>query len=287
MSIQYREFTFASSEGLQLFCREYAPEAPAGTVLCLPGLTRNSRDFEKLARRLAARYRVLTPDFRGRGRSQWDSNPANYHPGVYAQDVLQLIGQHASGRAGLIGTSLGGLVSMLLAAYVPATVACTVLNDVGPEIGAAGVARISGYVGRRASLGSWEEAAAQAKANYAVAFPDFTDEDWRAYARASYREDASGAIVADYDPKIGDALRSGGPGTPGDVWALWAQLRQVPILAVRGATSDVLTEATFDRMLAEKPDLMRVTVPGRGHPAMLDEPAVTAALDAFLARHLA
>lgn len=286
MSIQYREFTFASPEGLQLFCREYAPAAAAATVLCLPGLTRNSRDFEKLARRLAARYRVLTPDFRGRGRSQWDPSPANYNPGMYAQDVLQLIGQHTNGRVGLIGTSLGGLVSMLLGAHVPAAVACIVLNDVGPEIGAVGRARILAYAGHIRSLASWQEAAAEVKTNYAIAFPDFDDADWLAYARASYRESPAGGIVADYDPKIGDTLRSGSPAAPGDAWAVWAQLRRVPVLAVRGATSDVLTEAIFERMLAEKPDLIRVTVPGRGHPAMLDEPAAIAALEAFLPGHL-
>lgn len=287
MNIRYREFTCPASDGLQLFCREYTSASAAGTVLCLPGLTRNSRDFEALARRLATRHRVLTPDLRGRGRSQWDTNPANYEPGMYAQDMLQLIGMHTDGRVGLIGTSLGGLVAMLLGAQVPAAIACIVLNDVGPGIGAAGRARIAAYAGRSHPHANWQDAVAETKTNSGGAFPEFTDADWLAYARAGYREDAAGHIVADYDPRIGDALRSGRTAVPVDLWEIWARLRSMPTLVVHGATSDVLTAATCERMQATKPDLACVTVPRRGHPARLDEPVALAALEAFLARHMA
>jgi pimeloyl-ACP methyl ester carboxylesterase len=284
MSARYRKLTWKSHDGLELFCREYAPAGePRGTVVALPGLTRNSRDFAPLAERLATRYRVLTPDLRGRGRSQWDPNPANYHPGIYYQDVLKLLAEQTQGQVALIGTSLGGMLSMFLAAGAPERVAGIVLNDIGPEVAPEGLARIGGYVGRRGAARTWAEAAAQAKANYAVALPDLTDENWLAYARASYREQPDGTIAPDYDPAIGDALRNG-PGTPTSFWPTWAQLARTPALAFRGETSDILSAATFDRMLAEKPDLLRVTVRGRGHVPLLNEPQVLEGLDPFLER---
>ena len=286
MNITCREFTFASPEGLALFCREFAPAAPRGTVLCLPGLTDNSRAFAALARRLASRYRVLTPDFRGRGRSQWDEDPGGYRAGVYYQDTLQLIGEHTSGRVALIGTSLGGMVSILLASQVPECIACVVLNDVGPEVAPAGLQRLAGYVGLEPAAASWSEAAARLQALHGAAFADFTDEDWLASAQNACREDASGRIVADYDPRIGAAFRAR-LNEPIDLWPFWAVLGDMPVLLLQAGLSDILTAATAERMLAVKPDLERITVPGRGHAPTLGEPLVTAALDTFLARHLA
>lgn len=286
MNITCREFTFASPEGLALFCREFAPAAPLGTVLCLPGLTDNSRAFAPLARRLADRYRVLTPDFRGRGRSQWDESPDGYRAGVYYQDMLQLIGEHASGRVALIGTSLGGMVSILLASQVPECIAGVVLNDVGPEVAPAGLRRIAGYVGLEPAVASWSEAAAHRQALHAAAFPDFTDADWLASAHSACREDASGSIVADYDPRIGAAFRAR-LNEPIDLWPFWAMMEGVPVLLLQAGLSDILIAATVERMLAVKPDLERVLVPNRGHAPTLEEPPVTAALDSFLARHLA
>jgi pimeloyl-ACP methyl ester carboxylesterase len=279
------EFTYTSADGLALFCREHSPQAPAGTVVCLPGLTRNSRDFTVLASHLADRYRVLTPDLRGRGRSQWDPNAANYHSGIYYQDVLKLLTEFTTGRVAIVGTSLGGILAMLLASTASQRVAGIVLNDVGPEVAPEGLARIRQYVGSSPAPDSWQEAAAQAKANYGQALPDLTDEQWRAYARASYREQADGRIIADYDPGIGDALRTAS-GTPADLWPLWPTVAAMPVLAIRGALSDILTAAIFDRMLREKPDLLRAEVPRRGHAPLLDEPEALKAIDSFLARTL-
>ena len=223
MTHAYREFTYLSNDGLSLFCREYGSLASAGTVVCLPGLTRNSRDFTPLAHYLARRYRVLTPDLRGRGFSQWDPQWSNYQPAVYYQDVLKLMTDEAREPVAIIGTSLGGILAMALGATAPDRVAGIVLNDVGPEVAAAGIARIGKYAGLRASPGNWSEAAAQVKANYGLAYPDFEDADWLEYAKASYRENAEGKVVADYDPKIGDALRAAS-GPPADLWATWAAL---------------------------------------------------------------
>jgi pimeloyl-ACP methyl ester carboxylesterase len=278
----YRELTYAAPDGLALFCREYSPGSAARTVVCLPGLTRNSRDFTPLANALSARYRVLTPDLRGRGNSQWDANIANYHPTVYSHDILRLLAAEVREPVAVIGTSLGGILAMSLAAMSPDCVAGIVLNDIGPELAAEGVARIRGYVGVRAAPGSWAEATAQVKANYGQAYPDFDDTDWLAYARASHREREDGRVVADYDPGIGAALRATSD-RPVNFWPVWAAI-QKPVLAVRGARSDLLSAATFDRMLAEKPDLVRIEVPNRGHVPLLNEPGVLAGIEAFLAR---
>jgi pimeloyl-ACP methyl ester carboxylesterase len=281
MSQTYRELMYTAPDGLSLFCREYAPANPRGTVVCLPGLTRNSRDFVAVAKRLAATYRVLTPDLRGRGNSQWDPKVANYHPTVYYHDVVKLLADEAPGRVAIIGTSLGGILAMSLAAHAPERIAGIVVNDVGPELAKEGVARIAGYVGVRAAPGSWSEAAAQVRANYGYAYPDFEEADWLAYAKASHREREDGTVVADYDPAIGDAMRATS-GRTFDLWPVWAMIR-VPALIVRGAKSDLLSVATYDRMLREKPELVRIEVPNRGHVPLLTEPGVPEAIDKFLA----
>jgi pimeloyl-ACP methyl ester carboxylesterase len=280
---QYHEFTYRSADGLKLFCREYLPDTPSRTVLCLPGLTRNSRDFEPLARHLAMRYRVLTPDLRGRGLSEWDTDPSHYAPGTYYADVLQLVTEQIADPVAIIGTSLGGMLAMALAATVAPRIAGIVLNDIGPEVAAAGLERISSYVGRGTELHSWAEAAAEAQRNYAAAYPDLNDEGWLWFARASYRQRDDGVIVADYDPRISAALRAGNTQPP-DMWKLWESLAAVPVpvLVLRGEMSDVLSAKTLQGMHERKGDLQSVTVPGRGHAPLLDEPPVVPALDAFL-----
>jgi pimeloyl-ACP methyl ester carboxylesterase len=286
MSHTYREFTYTSADGFSLFCRDYTPEAPRGTVICLPGLTRNSRDFVTVALQLAERYRVLTPDLRGRGNSQWDPQFTNYHPSVYYQDVVQLLTEEVQGRAAIIGTSLGGILAMSLAATafdasVAGRIAGIVLNDIGPELVKEGASRISAYVGVRPAPGSWPEAIAQAKVNYGNAYPDFDDAAWLTCVKAFHREREDGTVVADYDPTIGDAVRATSSRTF-DFWPIWPSIK-VPVLAVRGARSDLLSAATFDRMLQEKPALVRIEVPNRGHVPLLTEPGVLEGIEQFLA----
>lgn len=283
MTHAYREFTYLSNDGLRLFCREYRALAASGTVICLHGLTRNSRDFTALAQHLARRYRVLTPDLRGRGFSAWDPQWANYQPAVYYQDVLQLLAETAREPVAVIGTSLGGILAMALGASAADHVAGIVLNDVGPAIAPAGLARIGRYAGLRAPPGNWSEAVAQVKANAALAYPDFDDAAWLDYAKASYRENADGIVVADYDPKIGDALRAA-TAPPADLWTVWAALSSKPVLAIRGANSDILSAETLARMLREKPDLQTIEVPNRGHVPLLNEPGVRPAIDKLLAQ---
>jgi pimeloyl-ACP methyl ester carboxylesterase len=275
---------FESSDGLTLYYREY-PAATTGRlpVMCLPGLTRNSRDFEALALRLQrAGRRVLTPDLRGRGRSQHDPNWSNYHPGTYLGDLERLQEAADAERVVIVGTSLGGILAMLIAATRPQAIAGAVLNDVGPEIAPEGLQRISQYVGRHAPVGSWEEATEQVRSTYGLALPGLTDEEWLAFARRSYVE-VGGVPRLDMDPMIGEAVRAAPAGAAPDLWPAYAALAPLPALALRGELSDVLSESTFERMAREKPDLRCVSVARRGHPPLLDEPECLTAIDEFIA----
>lgn len=276
---------FVSGDGLRLFYRDFAPLERSSKlpVLCLPGLTRNSRDFTDLARRIHRDRRVLCADLRGRGCSQHDPHWQNYHPGTYLADIGLLLRDAGVARCVLLGTSLGGILSMLLAAASPGLVAAVILNDVGPEVAPEGLARIASYVGRHAPPASWDEAVATVRATYEIGMPGLSHEQWVAHTQRSY-SDVNGLPQLDMDPMIGEAVRSAPAAAAPDLWPLYAALRSVPTLALRGETSDILSVATFERMQREKPDLERVEVPRRGHTPMLDEPVSVAAIDEFLAR---
>ena len=283
-AMSWHDRYFSSADGLRLYYRDYPAGEPGRLpVLCLPGLTRNCRDFEHVALRLQRTRRVLSPDLRGRGRSQYDPQFANYHPGTYVADLARLRADAGVDRVVLLGTSLGGILSMLIAVGTPEVPAGVILNDVGPEVAPEGLARIASYVGRHGPVRNWEEAAAQMRAMYGVAMPDAGDADWMAFARRSYSE-VDGVPVLDVDRGVGEAVRAAPAGAAPDLWPVYAALRTVPTLAIRGELSDVLSVTTFDRMQREKPDLERLTVARRGHPPLLDEPECIAAIDRFLAR---
>ncbi|HXZ59104.1 MAG TPA: alpha/beta hydrolase [Steroidobacteraceae bacterium] len=277
------EYWFDSQEGLRLFSRVCAgPGAAAPVVLCLHGLTRNSRDFEDLAAHLAARYRVIVPDVRGRGLSARDPNCQNYQIPVYLADLQRLLTGLGAARVTIIGTSMGGLMAMLLAAMQPPLVAGIVLNDVGPEVDPAGLERIRGYVGKAPAVRDWPGAVAQVRMVYGSAWPGLDEARWEKIARASYRADAQGVPQPDSDPLIAEPLKDTSKAAP-DLWPLWGALAQVPMLAIRGAHSDILSAATLARMQREKPDLATLTVADRGHVPLLDEPECLKAIDEFLA----
>jgi len=278
------EYWFDSQEGLRLFSRVYAgPSAGAAVVVCLHGLMRNSRDFEDLAPHLAARYRVIVPDVRGRGFSARDPNFNNYEIPVYLNDLLLLLTGLGVGRARIIGTSMGGLMAMVLGVMQPQLVAGIVLNDVGAELDPQGLERIRGYAGKSAPVRSWEEAVADVRGIYGSVWPGLSDERWQRIARLSYRASAQGVPEADADPLIAEPFRDPRAGAP-NLWPLWGALAKVPILAIRGAHSDILNAATLARMQHEKPDLEVLEVANRGHAPVLDEPECLAAIDEFLAR---
>lgn len=277
------ETYYSSKDGLRLFFRDYGPkEVGAAPVLCLPGLTRNSRDFDDLSRRLAAERRVICPDLRGRGNSEWDSDYRNYNPAVYVDDVIRLLEGEGLSNVVIIGTSLGGFLAMIIAATKPELVRGVVINDVGPEVDPKGLERISKYAGTQGPAASWDEAASVSRENYGDALPGLSDADWAQYARQSYCED-SGVIRLDMDPRIGDAVREL-DSTPADLWPVFKMLEKIPALIIRGANSDILSAATLDKMAALKPDLAIATIPDRGHAPLLNEPESLAAIGAFVRR---
>ena len=284
MSHSFREHYWQSHDGLRLYSRFYpGPEKAAATVLCLHGLTRNSRDFEDLAAHLQQQYHVIVPDLRGRGLSARDPQLKNYQPAVYLKDIVALLAALDSPRVAVIGTSLGGMLAMMLGIKYRPNITGIVLNDIGPELDPAGIERIKQYAGRLPAPVSWAEAIAQTQATFGSAWPDLTPDRWAELTRRGYREDSSGTVQADADPLIGDALRAA-PAQALDPWPLWRALRGVPVLAIRGALSDLLSEPTFAKMRAEYPEIMQLSVPNRGHIPLLDEPECLAAIDAFLAR---
>lgn len=277
-------FSFPSADGsLLLHAETWGSAAAPLTLLCLHGLTRNGADFGALAQRLSPRYRIVTADQRGRGRSPWDSNPANYQPVTYVKDMLQLLDRLDIARAVLVGTSMGGIMSMLMAAMQPARVQAMILNDIGPEVPNAGLRRLRNSLAIPAHIETWEDAAAQAKRVNGAAFPDYAATDWLAFARRTYADDASGRPVAAYDPHILKGLNEADlTAVPSNLWSLWDTLGAIPTLAIRGELSDILSAEVFDSMAARHPNLVRVNVPNRGHAPMLDEPAAVSAMDAFL-----
>jgi pimeloyl-ACP methyl ester carboxylesterase len=279
----FREIWFRGHDGLQLYARGYLHPKPRATVLCLHGLTRNSADFESLCESLREDFRLIAPDQRGRGRSTYDPNPANYNPGVYVQDMLALLAHLGVPRVIAIGTSMGGLMIMMMAAMRPDVLTGAVLNDVGPVVDPAGIARIKTYVGKTSAASSWSDAARISRELYGIALPTYTDEDWMRFARRTFREDASGKPVPAYDPAIAQGLFAANQPTPApDLWPLFAALGPIPTLLLRGAMSDILSGECVGQMRARKPDLRVVDVPDRGHAPMLDEPVALHAIRTFL-----
>jgi len=279
----YAEKFWSGQGGLRLYARVYeSPDKAAATVLCLHGLTRNSRDFEDLAPHLQRRYRVIVPDMRGRGRSAHDHEPQNYQPAVYVQDILALLEALNAPRVAVIGTSMGGMLAMMMGVGYRDRVAGLVLNDMGPEVDPKGLDRIKGYAGRLPAPKDWNEAVAQTRNMFGDAWPNLSAARWLTLTRRAYREDAAGNPVIEADPMIGEVLRAA-PAATANLWPLWIALRGIPMLSIRGEKSDILSAATFAQMKLKNPDLQQLEVANRGHAPLLDEPECIAAIDAFLA----
>lgn len=278
---RFRDEYFYVPDGLRLHYRDYPGSDARPPLLCLPGLTRNARDFADLAEHYSPRFRVLALEFRGRGESDWDPVSARYNPLTYAADVLQLLDQLQLPQAIFIGTSLGGLVTMAIASLAPQRIAATILNDVGPELEQLGLDRIQSYVGRDDRFRSWSQAADALAERQRTSFPNYGREDWLAMARRVCREQ-NGEIRFDYDMAIADVFQTGGAKPKIDMWPLFGSLSQKPLLIVRGANSELLGAAATEKMRAMAPDARFVEVPGVGHAPMLDEPEAVTAIEDFL-----
>jgi pimeloyl-ACP methyl ester carboxylesterase len=284
----FEERFVSSVDGLRLYVRDYAPLEPAtgAPVFLLHGLTRNSRDFEIVAARIAALgRRVIVPDMRGRARSAYDSDPAHYVPAVYAQDVARIMDELGMDRAVFIGTSMGGIITMVLAALQPERIAAAALNDIGPRLDSTGIQRIASYVGAPQAVSSWAEAAEAARSRNGVAFPARLDdgEFWDVFARRTYKQGEDGALRLDYDANIALALTDPETASPVDMTPLFEALNDKPVLSIRGEISDLLAPDGVEHMRAIKPDLVSVEVPNVGHAPTLEEDEAWLALVDFLA----
>lgn len=273
-----------SKDGLRLHYRDYAGPADRPPVLCFPGLTRNARDYEALAERLAGDWRVLAVEFRGRGESGYAKDPMSYVPLTYLQDVEALLAELGIARFVAIGTSLGGIVTMLLAATGADRLAGVVLNDVGPELNPAGLARIRTYVGKPAWFPTWMHAARAVAEGNGDVYPDYRTEDWLRMAKRLYRVNSSGRIVLDYDMKIAEPFRVPGNEAGPDMWPTIDALARTPVLVVRGERSDILSAETATAMAARLPQGELVTVPRVGHAPTLEEPEAVAGIERLLAQ---
>jgi pimeloyl-ACP methyl ester carboxylesterase len=271
---------------VQLFVREYLPETKTYSVpaLCLHGLTRNSADFDGLAPAIAgAGRRVLALDMRGRGRSGRDPKPSRYRGDVYVADVIAVLDALAIPEAVFIGTSMGGIITMMLGSTAPERIRAAVLNDIGPIINLAGRDRIMGYVGKNVSYRSWAEAREATRAMQQPNFPPADDAFWERFVRRVARELPDGSVIFDYDPRIRDELVNP-TGPPVDLAAGFAALAKKELLLVRGARSDILSADGVAAMRKVKPDLAYAEVPGVGHAPTLDEPEARDAILTFLLR---
>ena len=270
----YADVFISATDGLKLYARDYRPLVGAALpVVCLPGLARNSADFHDLAlassRDERRPRRVLALDYRGRGRSDYDRNWRNYDLKVELGDVLQVLTVAGIHAAVVIGASRGGLIAMALAAARPALLRGVVLNDIGPVLEGQGLARIRGYVGKLPAPRDYAEGGRILKSLFDAQFPIAGEEEWQALARATWKT-ANGRLVADYDSALGKTLEAIDLEKPlPPLWFLFAGLKRVPVLALRGANSDLLSTETLKAMAAAHPDLEAVTVPDQGHvPAL-------------------
>lgn len=277
----YHDGYFTVRDGLKLHYRDYPGSAERPPLLCLPGLTRNARDFADLAERYAPRFRVIALEFRGRGDSDHDPDPGRYIPPTYVADTIELLDHLGIGQAIFVGTSLGGLVTMAIAAIAPQRIAAAILNDVGPQLGTEGLERIRTYVGRPVRFADWDAAARQLASNNASFSARYGHDDWVRMARRTCRED-DGAVVFDYDMAIAAPFAGSGPTPQVDLWPLFRALATRPLLLIRGERSDLLNDDVAARMKQEAPAMATVVVDGVGHAPDLDEPEAVAAIDSFL-----
>lgn len=268
--------SYQSTDGLTL---HYTDEGAGIPVIALAGLTRNGADFDHVAPHLPVR--LIRPDYRGRGQSDW-ADPATYSIPQEGADVLALMDHLGLEKAAILGTSRGGLIAMVLAATTKDRLWGVALNDIGPEIADRGLEVIKDYIGRNPAQKTYAEAA-EARAKLWTHFKDVPMDRWLAEVKAHYKETSDGLVIR-YDPKLRDAVLAAGAQPAPDLWPLFDALADIPLALIRGANSDLLAIETADEMSRRRPDMIRADIAGRGHVPFLDEPDAVNALHLWLER---
>jgi pimeloyl-ACP methyl ester carboxylesterase len=277
---------FTNSDGLKLHYRDYnTANDNAPVIMCMPGLTRTSKDFIHVAESLMDRCRVICLDKRGRGLSAWDSDPTRYHPGSYVTDALELITHLGLDSVHAIGTSMGGLMTILMQAAKPGVIKSAIINDIGPEVDPEGIKRIQNNIGTTPKLRTWEDAEKYVEKTARHIFPYFNADDWKWFTRITYTKE-NDQIKSNYDPAITQNFNdiSAEQSMP-DMWPVFEGLKTVPVLIIRGETSDLLMKSTLERMEKEYSLLSGVTVPKAGHAPMLHEKEAANAISQFANIH--
>jgi pimeloyl-ACP methyl ester carboxylesterase len=272
-----------SADGVKLHYRDHDGDRDRPPILCIPGLTRNARDFEPVADRFAGQWRVISVDLRGRGGSAFDPQPANYKPMVYVGDILKLLDQLGIADAVFVGTSLGGICTMALALGDRERIAGALINDIGPVVDMDGIERIAAYVGKPAVFSNWDELIDRTSARAGDVYPDFDRAAWDRFVRRMAVEE-NGQIRFDYDMRIADNFESA-TSAP-DIWPLYQALDGRPVTVLRGELSDLLSAEVAAQMATAIGDVEVVTIPRVGHAPSFDEPESIAALERLLDRVL-
>jgi pimeloyl-ACP methyl ester carboxylesterase len=283
--VSYDDVYYQVPDGLTLYARDYlGPSDDAPVVLCMHGLTRNSRDFEPLAPVLAQTHRVIVPEQRGRGNSEYDSDIQRYQPQTYVGDMMFLLDSLGITRCATVGTSMGGLMAMGMNALKPTLFSHVVLNDIGPVVAEAGLNRIKQYVGSASEFDNWEQAIDYTRRVNGAAFPNATEQDWRWFAQRICSE-RDGKVVLDYDVNLSKPMKvDDAAAVPLDLWPLFDAMVGTPVLLVRGGISDLLDTETVAEMQLHHPALEYLEVPEVGHAPILNEAGVSEAISEFINR---
>lgn len=285
----FADFFYASKDGLRLHARVYGDDAPWRLpVICLPGLTRNARDFHELALFLSRHpetpRKVVAFDYRGRGGSAYDPDWKNYAVGVEAGDVLAGLAALGIEEAAFVGTSRGGLIVHVLAAMRPEVLKAVVLNDIGPVVEAEGLVHIRAYLNGAKTAATFAEAVRHQKAVHGAAFPALSDEDWTRMTAAIHR-DEDGRPVADYDQALVNTVTGLDLSQPlPALWEPFTALGSLPLMVIRGENSRLLSTRTVEEMQRRHPEMQAVTVVGQGHPPLLETGELPRRISDFLCR---
>ncbi len=283
---EYKDEYWWSSDGLRLHYRDYAygvhQNEDRPPIICLPGLTRNARDFAPVADSFADEWRVIAVDFRGRGESAYAKDPMSYVPLTYVQDLEALLAELDLDHYITLGTSLGGIVTMLSSATIQRKMVGAVINDIGPDIDPRGLERIKNYVGQGRSYETWAHAARGLSEGGDIMFPDYSLNDWIGFAKKCCKLSSNGRIILDYDNRISEPFKVQGGETGVDLWPAFKGLSDTPTLVLRGELSDILSAVTAEKMVKQLRKATLSTIKNVGHCPALDEKDSVAAIAQFL-----